>query len=187
VIANYEFIYVVVGKNGRMSDALVIEHTTFYQRLSKGTLNLAGNNETRENLNFVFINEVFALHNHLLKPYSKLDLEYDRRVFNYRLSRGRNVVENDFTIIASRFRILQTSINIYPSKINYSVLAICVVHNYLRNVGSSYITRTTFVRENGVTHELERGDWREESTQRLPIESLRARNAPLDAKENREN
>jgi hypothetical protein len=38
-----------------------------------------------------------------------------------------------------------------------------------------------------VTHELEQGDWLEESTQLLPLESLRARNAPLDAKENREN
>jgi hypothetical protein len=41
VDANYEFIYVDVGKNGRMSDAGVIEYTTFYQRLSKGTLKLA--------------------------------------------------------------------------------------------------------------------------------------------------
>jgi hypothetical protein len=103
------------------------------------------------------------------------------------LSRGRNVVENAFGIIASTFRILHTSINIDPSKINYAVLAICVLHNYTRKVSSSYISPTTSDRENGVTHELEQGDWREESTQFLPLESLCARNAPLDAKENREN
>jgi uncharacterized membrane-anchored protein YhcB (DUF1043 family) len=55
-----------VGKNGRMSDAGVIEYTTLYQHLSKGTLNLPGNNETRENLNFIFISdEAFALHKYV--------------------------------------------------------------------------------------------------------------------------
>jgi hypothetical protein len=89
VNANYEIIYVDLRKNGHMSDAGVIEYTTFYQCLSKGTLNLPENNETCENLNFVFISdEAFALHKHLLKPHSQQDLNYDRPVFNYRLSRG---------------------------------------------------------------------------------------------------
>jgi hypothetical protein len=64
---------------------------------------------------------------------------------------------------------------------------LCVLHNYLRKVGFSYIIPTTFDRENGVTHELEQGNWREESTQLLLTEYLHARNAPIDAKENREN
>jgi hypothetical protein len=40
VNGNYEFTYVDVGKNGRISDGGVLEHTTFYQKLIQGLLNL---------------------------------------------------------------------------------------------------------------------------------------------------
>lgn len=55
VNADYEFIYIDVSKNGRMSDGGVIEYTEFYHRLMQGTLNLPDNNETTENLNYMFL------------------------------------------------------------------------------------------------------------------------------------
>jgi hypothetical protein len=79
VNANYEFIYVDVRKNRRKSDPGVTEYTKFCQLLSKDALNLPGNYETRENLNFIFISdEAFALHEHVLTPYSERDPNYDR-------------------------------------------------------------------------------------------------------------
>jgi len=45
-----------------------------------------------------------------LKPYNQKELNYERKVFNYRLSRGRNVIENAFGILSSRFRIFHTPI-----------------------------------------------------------------------------
>ena len=38
VNANYEFIFVDVGKNGRISDGGVIESTKFYHKLIHGKL-----------------------------------------------------------------------------------------------------------------------------------------------------
>jgi len=68
---------------------------------------LSDNNDTEDNLNFTFLaDDAFALHNHVLKPYPGVNISYEERIFNYRLSRGRNVVENTFGILASRFRVL---------------------------------------------------------------------------------
>lgn len=188
VNADYEFIYIDVGKNGRLSDAGIIEYTEFYRRLLEGSLNLPDNNETTENLNFVFISdEAFALHKNLLKPFPQQALNHQRRIFNYRLSRARNVVENAFGLITSVFRVLQTAINMKIENIRYVVLAICVLHNYLRKHSSAYVTATTFDRENTVTCTTDEGDWRQQSCQTTPLKQNPVRNVSFEAKENREN
>ena len=64
-------------------------------------------------LPYVFVgNEAFALRKDLLKPFSQKQLTNERRVFNYRLSRARKVTENTFGIVASRFRVFRTEINL---------------------------------------------------------------------------
>lgn len=117
VNSNYEFIYIDVGKQGRLSYGEVMEATSFFHKLNDGTLNLP-ENEENEGLNFVFVaDEAFSLHKHIIKPYSQRNLTYERRIYNYRLSRTRNVVENAFGIMSSRFRVLRTDINISPEKL----------------------------------------------------------------------
>lgn len=104
VNANYEFIYVNVGKNGRAGDAAVFKETDFRRCLVDGTLHLPECNENVHHLNFTLIcDEAFALHKHMLKSYSQNDLTYERRIFNYRLSCARNIVENAFGLISARF------------------------------------------------------------------------------------
>lgn len=139
VNSNYEFIYIDVGKQGRLSDGEVIEATSFFHKLNDGTLNLPENEENDGGLNFVFVaDEALSLHKNIIKPYSQRDLNYERRIYNYRLSRARNVVENAFGIMSSRFRILRTDINLSIEKINYVVSGICVLHNFLRKNSTSY-------------------------------------------------
>jgi len=124
---------------------------------------LPTNIEYDEGLNFVFIaDEAFALEEHILKPYPQKKLDYQKRIYNYRLARARNVVENAFELIANRFRILLTSISINTYDINYIVLAICTLHNFLMKNSSSYIKQTSFDSENVETHEIEPGTWRQE-------------------------
>ncbi|KAM4019359.1 uncharacterized protein ACNLHF_000061 [Anomaloglossus baeobatrachus] len=89
VNANYEFINVDVGMNGRVSDGGVLEHTAFGEHLQNGALHLPTNSETTGNLNFVFVgDEAFPLHANLLKPFPQNALTQERRIFNYRLSRA---------------------------------------------------------------------------------------------------
>ncbi|XP_076679553.1 uncharacterized protein LOC143374889 [Andrena cerasifolii] len=54
VDSNYEFIFVDVSKNGRISDGGILEQTEFMRRLNNNQLNLPKNNETVNNLNFAF-------------------------------------------------------------------------------------------------------------------------------------
>lgn len=188
VNSNYEFIYVDVGKNGRMSDAGVIDCTGFQQSLKCGKLQIPNNDETVNNLNFVFLgDEGFALHEHILKPYSQRELSHEKRVFNYRLSRARNCVENTFGLISSRFRLLQRAINLTPEKASYAVLAICAMHNFLRKRGGSYVTPTMFDRQDN-TNITQNGEWRKNvNTELLGLQCTRQKNVSTEAKINRDN
>jgi hypothetical protein len=69
---NYEFIYVDVGKQRNVSEAGVLVWTSFYDQLKRDKFNFPTNEENGENLNSLIIDdEAFALHEHILKPYSK--------------------------------------------------------------------------------------------------------------------
>ena len=67
----------------------------------------------------------------MMKPYPHHQLENERQIFNYRLSRAHRVVENAFGILANRFRAFQTTINQPPEKVEMIVLAACCLYNYM--------------------------------------------------------
>lgn len=81
----------------------------------------------------VFVeDEAFALKDNFIKPFPQRNLTREERMFNYRLSRARNIVENTFGILVSRFRLLLTTINLLPEKVQRIVLACCYLHSFLR-------------------------------------------------------
>lgn len=184
---NYEFIYVDVGKNGRMSDGGIFETTDFYHKLKGKMLKLPEKKETIKNLNFCFLaDEGFALHDNILKPYAQKELDHDKSIFNYRLSRARNV-ENAFGIIASRFQILHRPIQMKHENICYTVLAICAVHNYLRRHSNTYMTTAIGCREDTVPGTNQQGEIQNSSTHICGLQPHRPINPTLEAKENRNN
>ncbi|XP_073459289.1 uncharacterized protein [Aquarana catesbeiana] len=139
LLATYEFLYVEVGKNGRMSDGGVIAQTEFYRRLQSGGLGLPPSEEDVEGLPFVFVaDEAFGLGEHLMRPFPMRTLTPEQRVFNYRLARARRVV-NAFRIMASRFRLFLTAINMAEYKLNHIILACCSLHNFLRKNAANYV------------------------------------------------
>lgn len=158
-----EFIYCDVGTNGRVSDGGVINNTVFFEKLVNNDLNIPQPRcvtNSKRALEYVFVgDEAFSMRNDLLKPYRQEVLNKERRIFNYRLSRARRVVENTFGIMASRFRIFHTSINLQLDNIDTVVMACCALHNFLRRRSSeSYTPPQSMDRENIEEGSIETGD-----------------------------
>ena len=68
-----------------------------------------------------------------MKPYGRRMLTREERIANYRISRGRRVIENAFDILASRFRVMMTTIELPLETVRDVVLTCVVLHNILRS------------------------------------------------------
>ena len=162
VDADYKFLYVDVGCNGRSADGGVFANSTLFHALNMKMLNIPGpaplaSNVSRELPYVMVADDAFPLRNDLMKPYSKRHLSRDERVFNYRLSRARRVVENAFGILANRFRVLLNPIALSPEKVEIIVLCACALHNFLRSV---YVPPGFVDSEDPSTSEVVPGKWR---------------------------
>ncbi|KAM4049198.1 uncharacterized protein ACNLHF_007157 [Anomaloglossus baeobatrachus] len=189
VNAHYEFITVDVGINGRVSDGGVFERTVFGQRLKNNQIPFPSNIENINNLNFVILaDEAFPLHKNMLNPYPLANLNQTRRIFNYRLSRARLVVENAFGIMASRFRIFYSPINMKLSSIDSVVLACCILHNFLRKKDATSYMPSGYA-DADVTNsgDITLGTWRDDAVNlaSLSVPSHFGRRR-LEAMENRD-
>lgn len=136
VDARYRFLLVDFGSNGRISDGGVLLNTKFFAKLQSGELNIPEPSDVSDNFKSVpyviVADDAFPLRPDILKPFRQAQLDSpDKEIFNYRLSRARHVVENGFGILASRFRIYHTPINLEPQNIVKVVMATCVLHNFL--------------------------------------------------------
>ncbi|XP_041983237.1 putative nuclease HARBI1 [Aricia agestis] len=145
VNSSYEFMMVDVGANGKVSDGGVLKNTEFWDRFSSNQLNIPQPSElpsTNQTLPYVLIgDEAFQLTSNFMKPYNQAVLTDERRIFNYRLSRARMVVENTFGILTTRFKIFKRNITLPPQKMRKIVLACCHLHNFLSKRRINYIRR----------------------------------------------
>lgn len=164
--ANYEFIMVDVGVNGRISDGGVLNYTNFGQALANKTLGIpepAQLPNSQKILPFVFVgDDAFGLTENLMKPYPEAGLNAERKILNYRLSRARRVIENVFGILVSRFGVLQNQIALAPEKARTVVLACCYLHNFLRKrQPRTYVTRNHVDSEDLIAGVVTNGSWRD--------------------------
>lgn len=137
VDADYRFIAIQVGDFGRMSDGGVFASSDLGRGMESRTLHvppsvpLPGAPELGSLPHVMVGDAAFPLKMYLLRPYPATDLDHDRRIFNYRLSRARMVVECAFGILSARWRLLLRDINLHPDHVDSVVVAACILHNYL--------------------------------------------------------
>ena len=81
---------------------------------------------------FLLGNNALALMPWMVKPYNRRQLTREERIANYRISRGRRVVENPFDILVSRFRVLLGTMEPRPRVLRDIVFMFVVLHNMLR-------------------------------------------------------
>lgn len=185
--ANYKIIYMDAGCKGRISDGGVFNQCTLSAALARNTLNIPPARPLTENgppvPHVIVADDAFALRPYIMKPYPLRNLSGPQRIYNYRLSRARRVVENLFGIMSARFRVLLKPINLDEKKTTQIVLAISALHNFLlTEADARYATPSDFDRE-ADDGEIIPGRWRGEvngEIQALHIEH--DRNPPTDAK-----
>ena len=120
---------------------------------------------TRKSYPYVLVgDEAFQHQQDLMKPYPREVLGIRERVFNYRLSRARRIIENCFGIATARFRIFRRPMHARVDLIVNVTKAVVVLHNYLMagrsfTKGSKYYP-IGFVDSDAPTG-TQMGEWRE--------------------------
>ena len=144
VDADYRFLYVDVGCQGRISDGGVFRNSTLYDALEHNALNIPPPQNIPNTATvspFVLVaDDAFPLTSNIMKPFAHRGLNQMERVFNYRLSRARRVSENAFGILVSRFRVFRSGMEVKPEKAKDVVLAATVLHNYLIRRSAPYFS-----------------------------------------------
>lgn len=186
--AEYKLLYVDVGRNGRFSDGGVFNRCTFGQALDSNQLHLPAPKALPDRetpVPYVLVaDDAFAIRPNIMKPYAQRGLTLSQRVFNYRLSRARRVIENVFGIMSARFRVLRKPIHLEPEKTNKVVLACSVLHNYLITTNKVvYAPVNSFDQYDDNGNVTSPGEWRAEevSATMYPLESVG--NSSADVKE----
>ena len=137
VDADYKFLWVNAGASGSSSDAQIFNCSKLERRIENGTLGLPPPEPLGSggpNLHYFLLgDDAFALMPWLVKPYSTCQLTREERIANYRISRGRRVVENSFGILVKRFRVLLTTMEQRPKVVRDIVLTCVILHNMLRS------------------------------------------------------
>lgn len=137
VDADYRFRCIQVGDFGRTSDGGVYAGSDLGMEMEGNTLHVPPSTALPGaahlgNVPHVMVGDAaFPLKPYLMRPYPGQNLIHRKRIFNYRLSRARMVVENAFGILASRWRIFNRRINLHPKNVDTLVVAACILHNYL--------------------------------------------------------
>lgn len=89
-------------------------------------------------------NEAFPLKTYLMRPYpgSQSIGDAQKTVFNFRLSRARQVVENAFGILSKNFQVYQRTLKSLPDNLENIVFATCILHNFMKDQNDSDILTT---------------------------------------------
>ncbi|XP_039309117.1 protein ANTAGONIST OF LIKE HETEROCHROMATIN PROTEIN 1-like [Solenopsis invicta] len=135
--AKYRFTWMDVGDYGSQNDGGVWANTTFGQAIDVDEIDFPFPKELPGSdviLPFTFVaDEAFPLGIHMMRPYARTYRNFGdaERIFNYRLSRARRVIENAFEIMSSRWRILRRDLCCTPETAEHIVKAIVCHHNFL--------------------------------------------------------
>ena len=127
LVINKCWPYIDVGCNGRVSDGGVFRYSALNSALERNTLNIPQPKplpgESQPLPYMLVADDAFPPRQYIQKPYSQAGLTREKRIFNYRLSRARRIVENVFGILANRFRVFMTPIGLTPETMEQIVMA----------------------------------------------------------------
>ena len=137
VTSDYKFMWIDVSGKGSYSDAQIYNRCDFKLGLERNDIMgfpaptpVPGDNENMPH--FLLGDDAFALRTYLMKPFGNRQMTRKQRIYNYRLSRARRVVENSFGILANRFQVLLTTMLHDAPTVRLVVTACVILHNLMR-------------------------------------------------------
>ena len=164
VDVDYKFIWADLGGKGS-SDAQIYNDSEIKEFAENGTIGFptpdALPNDYQDVPYFFIGDNAFALRETMMKPYSLRGLDNEERIFNYRLSRTRRVVENSFSILTNRFQVLLTTMQHHPSTVKVIVKACIVLHN-LRRLRYPGLPNQHLNRAENMNRDFIPGAWRQD-------------------------
>uniref|UniRef100_A0A0K8VY55 DDE Tnp4 domain-containing protein n=1 Tax=Bactrocera latifrons TaxID=174628 RepID=A0A0K8VY55_BACLA len=164
---NYKLTSVSIGNNGQFSSS------SYGHALLENILPLPGTGQRTEvNPSFphYFAGDYsFPLLNNLMRPFPGMELSKRRQIFNYRLSRGHQVIENTLGIIAARWHIFKKPITAKSTECKKFVLAVCALHNFIMSNDTDHIyCPEKYADWEDENHIIKKGDWRKDIEDRNP-------------------
>ncbi|XP_045778528.1 uncharacterized protein LOC123876345 [Maniola jurtina] len=141
--AKRKIIMADVGSMGRFSDAGIFDNSIFGKSLKEKRLNLPQPvpfYQGGAKMPFVFIgDEAFPLMENFMRPYPRDGLNAEKKIFNYRLSRARRIVEATFGVLTRKWCVYHKDFECKIETVDKVIKATCVLHNYLIQRQPNYI------------------------------------------------
>eukprot|EP00794_Sanderia_malayensis_P002307 gene2307-2657_t len=112
-------------------------------------------------LPYVLVSDgIFKLEPWLMKPFPGKNLDQEKTIFNYRLSRCRRTIENAFGILAARWRIMRRPIRASVSTVENITKACVCLHNYLKQTDNAFYVPNGFIVAEDNSGTVIPGNWR---------------------------
>lgn len=162
--AKYNFILVDVGQYGSNNDCGVLSKSQIGMQLENQSLQIPPPTSLAgckfDPLPYFLVgDEAFPLKKNMMRPYPG-KLNEPERVYNYRLSRARRVIENAFGLLRARWRIFSRPIKASVKNVENFTLGAIALHNYLRQTEAAMYCPNGFVDSTDTNGEITPGEWR---------------------------
>lgn len=164
VDSKYQFLWIDVGGVGHQSDAQIYNNSELKECIDAGTLGIPDpaslpHDDDDHPMPYFFVgDDAFAMRTYMMKPYGRRNLDQQQKIFNYRLSRARRVVENAFGILALRFQCFLGQMRQEPETVRLLVEAAVMLHNLIRKRYQALDVR--MLDQEDAQHNLIPGAWR---------------------------
>ena len=163
--ADYCFTLYDIGSYGSNNDSGVLANSMMGKMLEDNRLKVP----TPEKLDgckfeplpyFLVGDEIFPLKPWLIRPYPGKNVTEEQRIYTYRHSRCRRVIENAFGILVARWRSFLTPIRAPVETVETYVLACLCLHKYLRKTKNAYYSPSGFIDSEDSSGLIQVGEWR---------------------------
>ena len=166
--ARYCFTVFDLGQYGSNNDSGVLANSSMGEKFEYDELNVPASSDRSYDGTlsvgslpyFLLGEEIFPLKTWLIRPFPGNVTTETQKVYNYRHSRARRVIENAFGILSARWRIFQRPIRAKIENVERFTLACLAMHNYLRLTENASYIPSGFLDSEDSSGNIKPGEWR---------------------------